>query len=341
MGNCCIETQTNNNLRRHKLSSANNLFNKTKSMLESKQIFSNTLINKSKTNKSTNLSSNFNSIPNEKNENKFFNFEDFQKSSEFIGKGHYNIIYQGLNIKTGQIVAIKIFDNLNLDKINLIKKNIEKIYSLNHPNLIKPIFIKNYENCYFEDSNNVKNFSIIYELCNGNSIEQIIKEYGKNALNEFLLQKYIKQCIEGLEYLHKNNVIHMNIKLNNIFIERDGTIKISDSLVDNICFGEISEVVENLNEDEDENEINNFYLAPFVIQNYFKDNKYKIDRSYDFWCLGCSLIEILRGKNKNDDNFYYKKFKNGKEFLNFLKETKSLPKINNDDDNKKISKTQI
>ena len=46
MGNCCIETQTNNNLRRHKLSSANNLFNKTKSMLESKQIFSNTLINK-------------------------------------------------------------------------------------------------------------------------------------------------------------------------------------------------------------------------------------------------------------------------------------------------------
>ena len=338
MGNCCIETQTNNNPRRHKLS-ANNIFNKTKSMLESKQIISNTLINKSKTNKSTNISSNFNSIPNEKNENKFFNFEDFQKSTEFIGKGHYNIIYQGLNIKTGQIVAIKIFDNLNSDKINLIKKNIEKIYKLNHPNLIKPIFIKNYENCYFEDSNNVKNFSIIYELCNGNSIEQIIKEYGKNALNEFLLQKYIKQCIEGLEYLHKNNVIHMNIKLNNIFIERDGTIKISDSLVDNICFGEISEVVENLNDDEDENEINNFYLAPFVIQNYFKDNKYKIDRSYDFWCLGCSLIEILRGKNKNDDNFYYKKFKNGKEFLNFLKETKSLPKINNDDNNnnKKIS----
>ena len=124
----------------------------------------------------------------------------------------------------------------------------------------------------------------------------------------------------------------MNIKLNNIFIERDGTIKISDSLVDNICFGEISEVVENLNDDEDENEINNFYLAPFVIQNYFKDNKYKIDRSYDFWCLGCSLVEILRGKNKNEDNFYNKKFKNGKEFLNFLKETKSLPKINYDDD---------
>ena len=46
--------------------------------------------------------------------------------------------------------------------------------------------------------------------------------------NEAIAKKYVKQITEGLEYLHNNHIIHMDLKCQNILHDGQGNLKISD-----------------------------------------------------------------------------------------------------------------
>jgi mitogen-activated protein kinase kinase kinase len=67
--------------------------------------------------------------------------------------------------------------------------------------------------------------NIFLEKVTGGSLEEIYKSY---PITENLVKIYTKQILEGLEYLHANNIIHRDIKAANILLEKNAVCKLAD-----------------------------------------------------------------------------------------------------------------
>ena len=247
-------------------------------------------------------------------------------------------VYSGLSID-GKMITIKEYSKLSISKKKQIIKNKKKIIELNHPNIVKVISLSD---DYEEDLN------IIYESLDIDNFENIIKKYG--TLNDKILQLYGKQLLQGLQYLHKNNIYHKNIKLRKILIESDGIIKIADSLIDSVILGNEKEIYNYfLNSNNIE-----YYVPPFFIKNIYKiktDESIKINnidknnlnntdkndlnnmdidnnnnefwQSYDLWFVGCLFIESITGKKP----WSHYNFKNNSDLFEFLRTTNLIPVI--------------
>jgi serine/threonine protein kinase len=141
---------------------------------------------------------------------------------------------------------------------------------LDHPNIIK-----------FIDSEIIENNLFIYlEYISGGSIKYILDKYG--PLNENITKIYLKQILEGLEYLHSKQIVHRDIKCANILLDVKGGIKLSDFG----CSGQFKDSTEDF---LDSLKGTLPWMAPEVMC------QCKYGKSADIWSLGCSLIEIATG----------------------------------------------
>lgn len=86
--------------------------------------------------------------------------------------------------------------------MDALKKEIDIISKLKHKNIVKFYGIQEISEI---------DISIILEYCSGGSISKLLSTYKK--LSEKIVKKYIKQILEGLEYLHALNIIHRGIVL--------------------------------------------------------------------------------------------------------------------------------
>ena len=253
--------------------------------------------------------------------------KNFMKG-KFIEEGRFCKIYSGLCISTGEIVAIKTYSNLSDELKNKIVRSLDVLYKLNHKNIIKIIQLSNEE--LFDENNDL---NIIYEYNNSNNVEELISKYG--SLDEKIIQKYIRQLLEGLKYLHENKIYHKNLTPNNIVVDIDGTIQIYDCLIDNLIIGDS----ENIYNDLLNSEKINYYIPPFFIQkineqdniNNSINNSYENNskntfnnwQSYDLWFLGCLIIEVFSRKKP----WSHYNFCNNSEFFEFLNTTHLIPTI--------------
>jgi polo-like kinase 1 len=134
---------------------------------------------------------------------------------------------------------------------------------------------------YFEDKNNCY---ILLELCHNQSLNEMIKR--RKRLTEPEAAYFMKQLLEATRYMHDQNVIHRDLKLGNLFIDRDMVIKVGD-------LGLATRV-----EDKDEKRKTICgtpnYIAPEIIQG----DKAKRGHSFevDVWSMGVILYTILIGK---------------------------------------------
>ena len=253
--------------------------------------------------------------------------KNFMKG-KFIEEGRFCKIYSGLCISTGEIVAIKTYSNLSDELKNKIVSSLDVLYKLNHKNIIKIIQLSNEE--LFDENNDL---NIIYEYNNSNDVEELISKYG--SLDEKIIQKYIRQLLEGLKYLHENKIYHKNLTPNNIVVDIDGTIQIYDCLIDNLIIGDS----ENIYNDLLNSEKINYYIPPFFVQkineqdninnsinNSYENNSKKTFnnwQSYDLWFLGCLIIEVFSRKKP----WSHYNFCNNSEFFEFLNTTHLIPTI--------------
>ena len=257
------------------------------------------------------------------------------RKGNLIGEGRYGKVYEGLCISNGEIITIKTYNKISDIQKNRIIKNLQKLYKLEHKNIIKAISVSD-EDIYDENGE----LSIIYESLKSENVEELIKKYG--SLDEKIIQMYIKQLLEGLKYLHDNKIYHKNLKPSNILADTDGTIKISDCLVDNLILGNAREIYNNLLKSDKID----YYIPSFFIQsiNEYKNqnnksimssdniseisnNKKKIIfndwQSYDLWYLGCIIIEVASKKKP----WSHYNFSDNKAFLKFLGTTHLTPTI--------------
>jgi len=94
------------------------------------------------------------------------------------------------------------------------------LFKLNHPNIVRFQQV-------FEDG---ENFCILMEYAEGGSLYDLVLKINKEGkhLEEGQILDYTSQLCQALDYLHKKNIIHRDIKPQNILLDSEGTLKLAD-----------------------------------------------------------------------------------------------------------------
>ncbi|KAN0138154.1 hypothetical protein V8E53_004043 [Lactarius tabidus] len=135
-----------------------------------------------------------------------------------IGRGQFGAVYRALNLNTGQMVAVKRIglEGLKEEEISQLMREVDLVKRLSHPSIVK------YEGMARDENT----LSIVLEYAENGSLGQILKVFGK--LNEKLVASYVFKILEGLDYLHRSDVVHCDLKAANILTTKTGNVKLSD-----------------------------------------------------------------------------------------------------------------
>jgi serine/threonine protein kinase len=194
------------------------------------------------------------------------------REDHHLGSGSFGTVTRGYDLNNGLIMAVKkIFigkDEESQSRAKEIHEEIEILKKLSHPNIV----------LYYGSETQNDYVKIYLEFVDMGSIASLVQSYG--PLIPKTVANFTKQILKGLEYLHSHDVIHRDIKGDNIFVSNEGTIKLGD-------FGSAKKV-------DKQSYLKSMigtvcWMAPEIIQ----EKPY--GRSADIWSLGCTVYEMLKG----------------------------------------------
>jgi mitogen-activated protein kinase kinase kinase len=222
---------------------------------------------------------------------------------QLIGKGTFGRVYLGMNTTTGELLAVKQVEvqhkgsNTDPAKIREMVKaldlEIDTMQHLDHVNIVQ------YLGCEKKEFS----ISIFLEYISGGSVGSCLRKHGK--FEESVVSSLTRQTLCGLAYLHREGILHRDLKADNILLDLDGTCKISD-------FG-----ISKRSADPYINDITNsmqgsvFWMAPEVIRAQSQalnvpssgsnmDATQVYNQGYsakvDIWSLGCVVLEMFAGR---------------------------------------------
>ncbi len=226
----------------------------------------------------------------------FFNFKTnigYYKIIQQIGKGCFGKVYLAMQILTQNYVALKVIPKTSIKSKNSMKKIKREVKILkvvnNHEGIIKLLEV-------FEDENYVY---MVFEFVEKGDLVHYFKK--NPLLEENQLKEFFAKILKAVSYLHKNKILHRDIKLDNILLDRNLNPKICD-------FGISSEY------DERKKIFDTggtpAYLAPEVIK-----SEGEICPKSDVWSLGVLLYLLSFGVvpfKANDMQVLYNKIIIGK-----------------------------
>lgn len=192
---------------------------------------------------------------------------------EKIGGGGMALVYKAKCKLLNRFVAIKVlrkefmYDKSFIDKFN---RESQAAASLSHPNIVNVYDVGKEDDIYY----------IVMEYIKGQTLKEYIKSQGnvdpKKTLNISM------QIARALEHAHKNNIIHRDIKPQNIMITEDNQIKVTD-------FG-IARAVTSSTMTQTSNVIGSVhYSSPEQAKGGFTDAK------SDIYSLGIVMYEMITG----------------------------------------------
>lgn len=223
-----------------------------------------------------------------------------------IGRGSYGRVYHALNVTTGDVMAVKQVeiprterdknDNRHQTMVEALRKEQGLLQNLYHPNVV----------AYLGFEEGTKYLSIFLEYVPGGTIGSIYRTPDHGRFEENLIKYFTGQILQGLEYLHSNNVQHRDLKSDNILVDANGVCKISD-------FGISKRTSENAYESNLNTSMQGsvFWMAPEVMmKDQSRDSSRgtgksssgsgREDNTYsakaDIWSLGCVVVEMWTGQ---------------------------------------------
>lgn len=194
-----------------------------------------------------------------------------------LGKGGFAKVYWCTSMDTGRNYAVKVVPKANLVKSRARQKlqaEIKIHRTLRHKNICEfKHFFEDKTNCY-----------ILLELCQNQSMNELIKR--RKRLTETEVQYYMLHLIDAVKYCHDKNVIHRDLKLGNLFLDKNLHVKVGDlGLATKVTSAEEKRktICGTPN-----------YIAPEVIDG----NKETRGHSFevDIWSMGVILFTTLIGK---------------------------------------------
>ncbi|XP_055678262.1 serine/threonine-protein kinase Nek5-like [Lutzomyia longipalpis] len=191
-----------------------------------------------------------------------------------LGNGTFGSVRLYRDIRTGQKAVIKtikfLSNNISPDDV---ANEILIMSQLDHPRIIR--FLSCFEDCFAEKLN------IVMEYACGGTLHGIIERHRLEAspMAEKLILRLFCELLMGLDYLHMRNIIHCDLKPENVLLDAHMRVKIAD-------FG-ISIISENPSKPVQGEAFGTpIYMAPevYTMRSY--------SSSSDVWALGVVLYEM-------------------------------------------------
>ena len=204
---------------------------------------------------------------------------DDYKMEETIGQGTYGKVKLATHIQTNEKVAIKIINKkrlINNGDNERILNEIKIMTKLNHPNVLKAFEV-------FEDE---INYYIVMERPIKGDLFNYICSKGRLSMEESSFIYY--QIVNAVDYLHKNKIVHRDMKPENIMLTKDMIVKIGD-------FG-LSKYFKSTEVKLQTNCGSPCYSAPEVL----RGNRYK-PIPVDIWGVGIILYCMICGELPFED----------------------------------------
>ncbi|XP_008229261.1 PREDICTED: LEAF RUST 10 DISEASE-RESISTANCE LOCUS RECEPTOR-LIKE PROTEIN KINASE-like 1.4 isoform X3 [Prunus mume] len=206
--------------------------------------------------------------------------ENFNPAKE-LGDGGFGTVYYG-KLQDGRVVAVKRLYENNFKRVEQFMNEVEILTRLEHRNLVK---------LYGCTSRRSRELLLVYEyIPNGTVADHL---HGKRVESGFLSWpvrlSIAIETADALAFLHRNDVIHRDVKTNNILIDNDFCVKVAD-------FG-LSRLFPN--------DVTHVSTAPqgtpgYVDPEYYQC--YQLTDKSDVYSFGVVLIELISSLQAVDTN---------------------------------------
>ncbi len=191
-----------------------------------------------------------------------------------LGEGGMADVYLAFDSLLNRDVAIKLLrSSMALDPVSLLRfqREANSASSLNHPNIVEIYDVGEDEGYHY----------IVMEYVKGKTLKQLIAQRGAMEKHEAI--SIMDQLISAVIEAHEKNIIHRDIKPQNVIVKDDGTVKMAD-------FG-IATVADNLQLTQADTVLGSVhYLAPELARGE------SASFQSDIYALGITFYELLTGQ---------------------------------------------
>lgn len=193
-----------------------------------------------------------------------------------LGEGGMGAVYKAHQISLDREVAIKVLSKhlaANPDFVERFQREARIMAKLDHPNILR---------CYnVGEEHGWRYFAM--EFVDGGSMQGVLDKYGKLSVGDAL--HVAIDCARGLQHAHEQNMIHRDIKPDNILLTKKGVVKVAD-------MGLAKAHGENVSVTRTGTGAGTpVYMSP----EQARDAKH-VDHRTDIYSLGCMLYTFLTGK---------------------------------------------
>ena len=234
-----------------------------------------------------------------------------------LGKGSFGEVYLTKKVKGTELFATKRMNRAEYSKPENYKRLMNEIsilQKIKHPNIVRLIEVKKTKSHIY----------IVTEFCNGGSLSQNLNNYinaNRKPFSEEIVQYLMRQIVSAINYLHKNKIVHRDLKLDNILInfptEQDkansNMLAAQIKLIDfgfatklRVANHNLTKTVLGTPSNMDPQMLNNMERHQNSLEGY--------DEKVDIWSLGTLCYEMIVGRLTffgRNMNELYEKVKRG------------------------------